>query len=85
MGLYRWTQHELMRILKEQAVPRIVQLVEDRNEAPLKTLPRLGYELVWRVRHITFLGISWTTIADANGKPVSSQYRVCVPRDVFRI
>ena len=42
MGLYRWTQHELMRILKEQAVPRIVQLVEDGNEAPLRLFPNLA-------------------------------------------
>ena len=84
-GLYRQSQLKLIQLLQSGGLNRIVQLVEKGNEVPLKTLPKLGYQLLWSIRHLTIMGVQRTIILDTQGRVISRQYHLRQPADVVCI
>ena len=84
-SIYRLALAEIAVRLSSRGVNRIVQVVEEANDAPLHTLPKLGYQLGGVIHHTTVFHVKMTSVLGTDGQKVLSQARCRRPPDVFWI
>jgi len=84
-GLYKNCLINLADTLFEQNAGRLIQMVEDGNDAVLHTLPKLGYKRTRRIKHLTLFGIKRTTTTDLTDNTKKSELFVFPPRNMFII
>jgi GNAT superfamily N-acetyltransferase len=84
-GLYKLALEEVALMLARRGIKRIVQVVEEGKEIPLKTLPKLGYRLCGAIRHRTLFHRKQTTVTDVDGRRVQSQIHWRTPPDGYWI
>lgn len=85
LGLYTAAQARLVDLLVRDRISRFLQLVEATNMAPLKVLPRLGYERTQAVRSMRALGGKLTLIQQLATMTTFQQHHWRSPSQVFRI
>ncbi len=83
--LYHHSLRKITQILQAAGARRILQLIEHGNDVPLKALPRIGYEPLWTIWHVTLFGAKLSIIYDPAGKQIDKQSGVLTPSDVFVI
>ena len=84
-GIYRVMQQRVKQFARTTDIQRMLQLVEDGNEVPLKLLPTIGYNRQWIVHHYTLLGTKHTSLFDASGTRVDRQIWLRRPKHMFQI
>jgi GNAT superfamily N-acetyltransferase len=84
-GLYTQALAEIASQLRARGIERIVQVVEEGNDVPLRTLPRLGYRKTGIIRHTTIFSVKKTAMLGLDGRKVISQLYWRSPRGVFWI
>lgn len=84
-GLYAATQRKLMELLIADQTPRVLQVVERGNEAPLRLLPRLGYVHSATVQSSTTFGYKRSVITSAATKATVHRLHWRRPQHVFCI
>ena len=79
-GLYRSSHSRLLRLLERAGVSRIIEVVDKGTPGPLKILPEVGFQLQWRVHHVTFCGLRMTTFVHAEKQRTIRRFRWGTPR-----
>ena len=85
MGLYKYTQRRIVRLLAERGVERIRQLVMIDNAVPHATLPKLGYRMVEQIRHRALCGVGITAIMDLAARRCRRRVLLRRPTGIFHI
>ncbi len=83
-GLYQAGLRCLTNCLVDSGVKRITQLVEPNNRPVLRTLPKLGYARMLRIRHVRILGLRFTSCLGASNLDSTCRL-IAPPGDGFQI